>query len=100
MPPPESRAPADLTPQASDGRAGGDRGDAEILLLSRPQVARVLQVSPAHVSRLHASGRLPRPRRLGRAVRWSETELRAWIQAGCPPRDRWEALMKAGRKTP
>jgi len=39
----------------------------------------------------------PKPLRLGRAVRFSRSEIAAWIAAGCPPRARWEA-MRGGRR--
>ena len=39
----------------------------------------------------------PRPLRLGRAVRFSRVEIERWIDAGCPPRARWEA-MRGGRR--
>ena len=35
--------------------------------------------------------------RLGRSVRWRRDELLAWLEAGCPARDRWEALREARR---
>jgi excisionase family DNA binding protein len=54
-------------------------------------VAVLLGVSRSFVRKLHDSSRLPRPVRLGRAVRWRRAELFAWLQAGCPSRDRWEA---------
>ena len=61
------------------------------VLLTAADVARLLSVTVRHVRSLDASGRLPRPIRLGRAVRWSRSELLAWIDAGAPSRDRWEA---------
>ena len=45
---------------------------------------------------LHASGRCPLPVRLGRRTLWRGAELAAWIEAGCPARDRWQT-MKGGR---
>jgi predicted DNA-binding transcriptional regulator AlpA len=40
-----------------------------------------------------SSGRFgPHLIRCGRCVRVEESELDDWISAGCPPRDRWEAL--------
>lgn len=39
----------------------------------------------------------PRPVRLGRAVRFSRVEIERWIEAGCPPRARWEYLREARR---
>lgn len=65
------------------------------LLADRRRVALLLGVSVAHVAKLNASGRIPSPRRLGRAVRWDLDELRRWSDAGCPPRVRWDAMRKA-----
>lgn len=60
-------------------------------LLSVKDVARTLSLSARSVWKLLSSGRLPQPVRLGRSVRWRADELTAWMDAGCPPRDRWEA---------
>jgi len=38
-----------------------------------------------------ASGRIPGPIRIGRSTFWRLDELRAWVDAGCPPRDVWLA---------
>ncbi|UCC30848.1 MAG: helix-turn-helix domain-containing protein [Phycisphaerales bacterium] len=65
--------------------------EPECVALSAGQVARLLAISVRHVWKLHASGRLPVPIRLGRSVRWRRQELLAWLDADCPPRDRWEA---------
>ena len=61
------------------------------LALTAEQVAQVMGISRSHVWRLHSSGHLPCPVRLGRAVRWDRKTLEAWLEAGGPPRDRWEA---------
>lgn len=60
------------------------------IALPAADVAKLLDVSERHVWSLHASGRLPRPVRLGRSVRWSADELRDWLAAGAPSRDAWE----------
>ncbi len=60
--------------------------------LSAEEVAGALGISRAHVFKLHSSGRLPRPVKLGRAVRWPRKDLEEWLAAGAPPRDRWEAM--------
>jgi predicted DNA-binding transcriptional regulator AlpA len=39
-----------------------------------------------------ASGKVPRPVRIGGAVLWRLAELRDWAEAGCPDRRAWEAL--------
>jgi predicted DNA-binding transcriptional regulator AlpA len=38
--------------------------------------------------KLQVSGRCPAPIRCGRKVLWRVSDLRAWAEAGCPPRDR------------
>lgn len=58
--------------------------------MSAADVAQALQISERHLWTLHASGRLPRPIRFGRAVRWPAEQLRAWLAAGAPTRDVWE----------
>ena len=37
-----------------------------------------------------AAGLIPRPIRIRRSTLWRADELRQWIEAGCPPRDKWE----------
>jgi excisionase family DNA binding protein len=64
----------------------------EQLVLTAEEVAELLCISRAHVFRLQSSGHLPRPIRLGRAVRWPRAVLEAWLEAGAPPRDRWEEM--------
>ena len=40
---------------------------------------------------LHADGLVPSPcMKVGRVVRWSHTELIAWMRSGCPARNRWQ----------
>lgn len=63
---------------------------SERLALPAAAVAKLLDISERHLWTLHSTGRIPRPLRLGRAVRWSADELRAWLAAGAPSRDAWE----------
>lgn len=67
------------------------------LLYDAGSLAIALGVSRAMVSKLRASGRLPDPVRLGRRVLWARAEVEAWIKAGCPGRDRWDAMRRADR---
>lgn len=41
---------------------------------------------------MDASGKLPKPVRIGRSVRWRREELRDWIQEGCPRRREWSRI--------
>jgi predicted DNA-binding transcriptional regulator AlpA len=40
--------------------------------------------------RWNAAGLVPAPVKICGAVRWRVSELRAWGEAGCPSRARWE----------
>jgi predicted DNA-binding transcriptional regulator AlpA len=63
------------------------------LLVDAREAARLLDISERHLWALHSSGRLgPRPTALGRSKRWRVEELRAWLAAGAPSRDRWLAM--------
>jgi predicted DNA-binding transcriptional regulator AlpA len=66
--------------------------DSERLALPAADVAKLLGISQRHLHNLNATGRLPRPIRLGRSTRWRVDELRDWLNAGCPARDKWELL--------
>lgn len=65
---------------------------AEKIGLRAAEAAKLLGLGRTCFYGLHRSGRLPRPRRLGRVVLWDAAELRAWFAAGAPSRQRWEAL--------
>lgn len=70
---------------------------APLLLLSPRQVAQALGLSTSGFYQLRASGRFgPRPLRLGRSVRYRRDELAAWVDAGCPSLERWQAMRKDG----
>ena len=65
---------------------------AACLAIPADAVARLLCISVRHLWGLNASGRVPRPVRLGRSVRWDRAELERWLAAGAPSRDHWEQL--------
>ena len=60
-------------------------------------VCRLLSVGLRTVRTWDAAGKLPRPHRIGAKVLWEVSELRAWLAAGCPPRDEWEVRKTAGK---
>lgn len=68
----------------------------ESLLLSADSLATALEISKASVWGWLSSGRLPAPIKLGKSTRWRREEIEAWVAAGCPGRDRWEAMRNAG----
>lgn len=61
-----------------------ERPKIEPLLLDAQSVARLLGVSVRHVVRLADGGRMPRPRKVGRLLRWNRREIEQWVAAGCP----------------
>ncbi len=62
------------------------------LLLDTQTVAKLLGVSDRTVWAYANSGQMMRPIRIGRAVRWPRNELFAWVNAGCPTHEQWQAL--------
>jgi len=69
------------------------------LALSARELAGRLGVSLRHVRRMDSAGMLPRPCRLGRAVRWPTETIDAWLRAGAPDRRRWEQVEGDGRRS-
>lgn len=59
------------------------------LLLSTGEAAEVCGVSLRTWRSWDAAGLVPAPLRIGRSCFWRTAELRAWVNAGCPRRDRW-----------
>jgi prophage regulatory protein len=57
-------------------------------------LAVTLGLSVRTVRRLDSSGKIPRPVRIGGAVRWRTEEIANWLEAGCPDRQRWEAMKR------
>jgi len=55
-------------------------------LLSVKVVAGMLDCSSRQVWKLLASGRLPRPLRLGRSVKWKSNDIARFIAAECDMR--------------
>lgn len=60
-------------------------------------LAEFLGISRATVWRLLASGKLPAPIRLGRAVRWDRWTVEEWLSAGAPAREAWERMQQASQ---
>lgn len=58
-------------------------------------LASFMGISKRHLLRLKAAGKLPEPIRLGRCVRWPLEGIRAWMDAGCPDRAKWEAMNRS-----
>lgn len=68
------------------------------LAVSARQLGAMLGLSVRNIRALDASGKLPKPVRIGgRSVRWPVDEIRDWLAAGAPDRATWETLKNNGR---
>ena len=66
--------------------------NSQSIAISAKQLSQLLGVSLRQVWRLNATGKLPRPVRIGGSVRWNRAEVIRWFsEAGCPDRETWEA---------
>ena len=61
----------------------------ESLLVGSDEAAAMCGISRTAWWGLHSQSRVPAPIRLGRRTLWSVDELRGWIKAGCPAREKW-----------
>lgn len=52
-------------------------------MITKAQLATMLQISMRHLENLVRLGRTPRPVRIGRCVRFRVTDVDGWIAAGC-----------------
>ena len=68
------------------------------LAFSAADLARRLDVSLRHLRRLDSAGKLPKPVRLGRSVRWPVAQIESWLNAGGPDRRTWEGMKGGGHE--
>ena len=68
------------------------------LVVDAKRLARLLCCGIRTVRTWDAAGKLPKPIRIGGRVVWLVDEIRAWLDAGAPNRDEWEARKAASRK--
>ena len=67
------------------------------LAVSAKKLAKLLDVSERHIWQMLKDGRLgPQPVALGNSRRWYLEDIRRWLAAGAPAREKWE-LMERGR---
>jgi len=61
------------------------------------EAAAMIGISQSHLFAMQRVGKFgPRAIRLGRSRRFLVAEIRDWLQAGAPPRQRWETV-KGGK---
>ncbi len=61
-------------------------------LLSARKAAALCSLGLSTWWRYHSAGKIPSPVRIGGSVRWRHAELHDWMDANCPPREKWEAM--------
>lgn len=61
-------------------------------LLSRSEVADLLGCHPDTVSKMHVEGAMPAATRVGARSKWRRSVIQAWVKAGCPRREAWDAV--------
>lgn len=66
-------------------------------LLTAAEVGKILGLSKRQIFRLNAGGKIPAPVRIGASVRWAESTIVEWLQAGAPDRKTFEVRQKAER---
>ena len=78
--------PQTVLPQSSD--ASGTGGAMETMLATVADIARMTRMSTRTLWRLVSAEEMPEPLRIGRSVRWRLDEIKEWISAGCPSRQK------------
>lgn len=78
--PPEQRLRASQNAIFGGEKPPEDQG----LLIDSKQAAKLLKVSERTLWKMHHSGEMPQPIRIGRAVRWILQALKKWVDEGCP----------------
>lgn len=60
------------------------------------EVAAYLRISLRKLHYLKSQNLLPKDFRIGRSLLFKSAEIRAWRDAGCPTRERWETIKRVG----
>ncbi len=63
------------------------------------EVAKMCGMSKSMYKKLYSMEQTPEGIKLGRLRRWRRTEILAWINAGCPSREKWLIVRKDYYKT-
>lgn len=75
-----------------NGCQGGCKcSTAMALTVPAKELAAMLGISLRQVWRLNSAELLPRPIYLGGSCKWLRKEIEAFLEAGCPDRESWEA---------
>lgn len=70
----------------------------DILVVRAKELAKLLSISIVSIRRMDSGGLLPKPLRLGGCVVWNLAEIKTWLSAGSPNREKWQAIVAASKK--
>lgn len=65
-------------------------------LLTAKAIGELLSLSKRQIFRLNSCGKLPKCLRIGGSVRWAESTITKWLNAGAPDRKIFEAMQQTG----
>lgn len=65
------------------------------LLVTAKELSEMLSVSPRHIWRMKAAGKLPRAFEIGHCVRWKLVDISDWLTMGCPSMQEFETRKSA-----
>lgn len=66
------------------------RKEPAVELLTIQEIAALTKLCPRTLRKLKATGRMPKAVKLGAAVRWRASDIRFWVEVGCPGLDEFE----------
>lgn len=64
----------------------------ENAMITAKEVAALCNIGHTTFYKLYATGKVPRKVKFGVLVRWRRREIIDWLKAGCPSREKWEAM--------
>ena len=80
------------------GAAPVGSSEGHRLMVDAKQFGRMIGVSERTIRRYDSEGIVPRPVKLGAAIRWRLEEVQDWISVGCPRRTQWEPIRQANQQ--
>ena len=94
-PSPERGRPPGVQSASRGERFRARIGELEPLGVGADEAAALVGIGKTLWAELDSAGQIPAPRKLGTRCVWAVAELRDWMGAGCPERERWETLKKS-----
>lgn len=92
---------ADPSPVDTSKKGKRRRRRLSPLVADAKLLARLLSVGLRTIRTMDYAGKLPRPIKLNSRTAWvlrGKAGIYAWLDAGAPPRDQWEAMLKAEQR--